>query len=42
MIFFKTKDDIYWISWLEKELKTKFDVMSLGLYSKYFGIQFSH
>jgi hypothetical protein len=31
--FFETKDDIDGISWLEKELKTKFDVMSLGLYS---------
>jgi hypothetical protein len=39
---FLTRDNIEWVSWLEKELTTKFDMTSLGLCSKYFGIQFSH
>jgi hypothetical protein len=39
---FLTKDNIEWVSWFKKELTTKFDMTSLGLCSKYLGIQFSH
>jgi hypothetical protein len=35
-------DDTKQVFWLEKELKIKFDMMSLGLSSKYLKIQFSH
>jgi len=39
---FLTKDNIEQVSWLKKELTTKFDMTSLGLCSKYLIIQFSH